>query len=121
MQIHSVDTRAGKAISLAPSKIAVYKSLPRCRWRSMFSMVTVASSTRIPIASVSPPSVIRLMVSPSALSARIDDRMDKGIDTAMMQVLRQLPRKSRISAAVSNEAMMASCSTLLIAAFTKID
>lgn len=35
-------------------------------------------------------------------NTRMDDRMDSGIDTAMMQVLRQLPRKSRISAAFSS-------------------
>ena len=39
-----------------------------CRW--MFSIATVASSTRMPTASARPPSVIRLIVSPSALKAR---------------------------------------------------
>ena len=36
--------------------------------RSMFSISTVASSTRMPTASASPPSVMMLIVSPSALS-----------------------------------------------------
>ena len=121
MQIHSVDTSAGVAISLAPSKIAVYKSLPRCRCRSTFSMVTVASSTKIPMASVNPPSVIRLMVSPIALSKMIELRIDKGMEMAMMQVLRQLPKNSKMSAAVRQEAITASCSTLSMAALTKMD
>ena len=87
----------------------------------MFSMVTVASSTRMPTASASPPSVMMLMVSPSRPSTMIDVRMDSGIETAMMSVLRQLPRKSRIITAVRHAAMMASWITPLIAARTKTD
>ena len=62
----------------------------------MFSMVTVASSTRIPTASARPPSVMMLMVSPSALRTMIDVRIESGMETAMISVLRQLPRNSRI-------------------------
>ena len=51
----------------------------------------------------------------------IKHRMDNGIDTAMMQVLRQLPRNSRISAAVSAAAISASRTTPLMAARTKPD
>src|SRR5690242_7618703 len=40
------------------------------------------------------------MVAPSMLSTITDDRIDSGIDTAMMRVLRQLPRKTRIMTAV---------------------
>ena len=43
------------------------------------------------------------------------------MDTAMMSVLRQLPRKSRIIAAVRHAAMTASRMTPLTAARTKID
>ena len=87
----------------------------------MFSIVTVASSTKIPIANVSPPKVMRFKVSPIAFKAMIELKIDKGIETAIMQVLRQLPKKSKINAAVKQEAMMASCNTLLIAARTKMD
>ncbi len=48
-------------------------------------------------------------------------RIDSGIDIAMMQVLRQLPRKSRIIAAVSAAAISASCTTPCTAAFTNTD
>ena len=41
-----------------------------------------------------------LIVSPRELSTIIDVRIDSGIETAMMSVLRQLPRKSRIISAV---------------------
>ena len=37
-----------------------------------------------------------LMVSPSAPSTIRETRMERGMDTAMMRVLRQLPRKTRI-------------------------
>ena len=62
----------------------------------MFSMVTVPSSTRMPTASASPPSVITLMVSPSHDSAVNENRMASGISIRMMTVERQLPRKMRI-------------------------
>ncbi len=87
----------------------------------MFSIVTVASSTRIPTASARPPRVMMLSVSPSAYRTKIDDRIDSGIETAMMQVLRQLPRNSRISAAVRPAAISASRTTPLMAARTKTD
>ena len=84
-------------------------------------MVTVASSTRMPTASARPPRVMRLMVSPSALRAMIEDKIDKGIEMAMMRVLRQLPRNRRIMTAVRQAAMSASRTTPTTAPRTKID
>ena len=66
MQMHSVETNAGTPISPAPSRIAWRSSVPSCRWRSMFSMVTIAWSTRMPTESASPPSVMMLSVWPRA-------------------------------------------------------
>ena len=68
MQMESVETSAGTAICAAPSRMACTISLPWSMLRLMFSISTVASSTRIPTASASPPSVMMLIVSPSALS-----------------------------------------------------
>ena len=51
----------------------------------------------------------------------IEHRIDSGIDTAMMIVLRQLPRKTRIMMAVKHAAMIASRTTPLIDARTKMD
>ena len=82
----------------------------------MFSMVTVASSTRMPTASARPPRVMMLMVSPRKLSTMTEVRIDSGIETAMISVLRQLPRKSRIIRAVRQAAMIASRITPVIAA-----
>ena len=87
----------------------------------MFSIVTVASSTRMPTASASPPSVIMLIVSPSAESTSRDVITDSGIDTATIRVDRQLPRKIRIITAVRQAAITASRTTPLMAARTKID
>ncbi len=75
----------------------------------------------MPTASASPPSVIMLIVSPSALSVMIEHRIDKGIETAIMIVLRQLPRKIRIMIAVKQAAMIASRTTPLMEARTKMD
>ena len=87
----------------------------------MFSISTVASSTRMPTASASPPSVMMLIVSPSALSTRIDDKIESGIETAMISVLLQLPRKIKIINPVRQAAMPASRITPLIEARTKMD
>jgi hypothetical protein len=67
----------------------------------MFSMVTVASSTRMPTASARPPSVMTLIVSPSMDSTVSENRMASGIEIVMIRVERQLPRNSRIIRPVS--------------------
>src|ERR1035438_3944371 len=48
MQMARVETRAGTAICAEPSRIDCSNSLPASRLRLMFSMATVASSTRMP-------------------------------------------------------------------------
>ena len=108
MQIASVETNAGTAICCAPSRMACLSSFFRPRLRSMFSSSTVASSTRIPTASASPPRVMMLKVSPSALSTITEVRIESGMEIAMISVLRQLPRNSRIMAAVRQAAVSAS-------------
>ena len=61
----------------------------------MFSIVTVASSTRMPTASARPPSVMMFSVSPSADSAMIEPRIASGIEVAMITVERQLPEEQQ--------------------------
>jgi hypothetical protein len=121
MQMASVETNAGTAICAAPSRIAVSVSLPISRLRLMFSISTVASSTRMPTASARPPRVMMLSVSPSALRVRIETRIDSGMETAMISVLRKLPRKMRIISAVRQAAMTASRSTPSMALRTNSD
>ena len=63
--IASVETSVGTAISAAPCSVALGNGMcSSVKRRCVFSMVTVESSTRMPIASARPPSVIVLMVSP---------------------------------------------------------
>ena len=121
MQIQRVETIAGSAISPAPIMIPFSRLSPAVRWRSTFSMVTVASSTRMPTARARPPSVIRLMVCPKALRRARDVSTESGIEMAMISVLRHEPRKSRIINAVNVAAMTPSLTTPLTAAVTKSD
>ena len=100
MQMLSVATNAGTAICCAPVRIVSRSGMPSGSRRLMFSISTVASSTRMPTASASPPSVMMLMVSPSMLSTSSEVRIESGIEIATTRVLRQLPRNSRINAAV---------------------
>ena len=66
MQMHNVDTKAGTAISCAPSMIARKNGFFWAMWRWMFSSATVASSTKMPTASDMPPRVITFSVWPIA-------------------------------------------------------
>ena len=87
----------------------------------MFSIVTVASSTRMPTASASPPSVMMLSVSPIADSITMAPSTESGIDTAMITVERQLPRNSRIITLVNSAAITPSLATPVIAPRTNSD
>ena len=84
-------------------------------------MVTVASSTRMPTARARPPSVITLIVSPITESMVTENRMASGIDTVMIRVERQEPRKIRIRMPVSPAAMRPSRTTPITADLTNTD
>ena len=71
----------------------------------MFSISTVASSTRMPTASAMPPSVITLIVWPIRLRMISEVRIESGIEMHTISVLRQLPRNSRIIRPVSTAAI----------------
>ncbi len=121
MQIASVAMVRGRATSREPSRMATVSGLPSVRLRWMFSTATVASSTRMPVASASPPSVIRLMVLPVKYRQMIPANIEQGIEVTTTMVLRQLPRNTRIIRETSPAAMMASDATFLIAARTNTD
>src|SRR5579863_2668959 len=89
IQMVRVDTKVGVAISEAPTRTASFRGCDPM-WRWIFSMVTVASSTRMPMARARPPRVMVFMVSPMALSTMMELRMDSGMEMAMIRVLRQL-------------------------------
>jgi len=71
----------------------------------LFSISTVASSTRMPTASASPPRVITLSDWFRIFSTMTEVRIDRGIDVATITVLRQDLRNSRIISAVSTPAI----------------
>ncbi len=121
MPIDSEATNAGRAICWAPSRMARVSVLPMARWRWMFSISTVASSTRMPTDSASPPRVMAFRLWPSARSTSRAATTDSGMDTATIRVLRQLPRNSRIIAAVRQAAISPSTSSPWMAASTKLD
>ena len=99
MQIESVATKVGTAICDAPSSTARTSGFRMAMLRCVFSISTVASSTRMPTASARPPSVITLMVCPSRLRMQSEARIESGIEMQTISVLRQLPRNSRIISA----------------------
>ncbi len=119
MQIDRVATNAGVATSAAPSRMACRRGLPRSSWRWLFSISTVASSTRMPTASAIPPSVITLRDWFRILSMMMEVRIDRGIDVMTIRVLRQDPRNSRIMSAVRQPAIAPSRTTPATAARTK--
>ncbi|MGC3970916.1 MAG: hypothetical protein QM775_27355 [Pirellulales bacterium] len=77
----------------------------------MFSISTVASSTKMPTASAMPPSVITLSVCPSQFRAMIETKIESGIEMMTINVLRHEPRKSKIIRPVNPAAIAASTST----------
>ncbi len=87
----------------------------------MFSISTVASSTRMPTASASPPSVMTLSVCPSAVMTISENRIASGIEITTISVDRQLPRNTRIMSAVSSAATTASRTTPSIDERTNTD
>ena len=77
----------------------------------MFSIITVASSTRMPTASARPPRVMTLMVWPSQDRASTEHRMESGIEVATISVERHEPRNSSTVMPVRNAAVTISCTT----------
>src|SRR6202051_2588347 len=118
----SVETKVGTAISAAPCRVASESGMPSSvhrRW--VFSIVTVESSTNMPTASASPPSVMVLSVSPRKYSTTSDDRIASGIEIITTSVDRQEPRKIRIISAVRPAAMAPSRSTPVTELVTNTD
>ncbi|OPZ81402.1 MAG: hypothetical protein BWY75_03558 [bacterium ADurb.Bin425] len=121
IQIERVETRAGKATCLAPSKMAVSMSFPIAILRCTFSTSTVASSTSMPTASAKPPRVIELIVCPVMLRPITAAKIASGIEVATIRVERQLPSRASIITAVRRAAVRASLTTSLTHSRTKRD
>ena len=67
--IVKVVAMTARPISAVPSRAASKWSLPRCRWRTMFSRTTIASSISMPIARERPMRVSTLRVKPKTRMA----------------------------------------------------
>ena len=81
-------------------------------------MVTVASSTRMPMASASPPSDMMLIVLPVSHRPTSELVSDRGMLISTTITLRRSCRNSRIISPVSAAPIAPSVATLLMAART---
>ena len=121
MQMHSVETSAGTAICAAPSRIACVQVVPF--FEIALDVLDGDGGVVHQDADGQRQAAERHDVDGLAeqLSTMIEVRIESGMETAMISVLRQLPRKSRIIKPVRPAAMTASRTTPLMAARTKID
>ena len=69
------------SIRLRPSAIA--------QWRAIFSIITIASSTRMPIEKISANRLTRLIVKPMMFDANMVSRIVVGMTTAVTPASRQ--------------------------------
>src|SRR5215475_5663714 len=81
MQMQIVETNAGTAISAEPSRIERISDRPSAKYRWMFSIATVASSTSMPTARESPQKVTKKIDSARVIKkikkARIENRIER--------------------------------------------
>ena len=114
-------TSTGMAISIALSSAACLGVLPMSKWRKVFSMSTIGSSTRRPITSARPPSVMALSVLPVKYKPTTAASTDSGIVSAIMTVERTLPMKISTISEAKTAPSTPSHVRLLMALRTKID
>ena len=95
-KMQTIARSRGITVSSEPSRTANASGCPCCKWLWMFSIATVASSTRIPMASANPPKVITLIVCPVSQSATTAAISANGMFNKTIRALRQSRRNSRI-------------------------
>ncbi len=83
-----VDDVTGQISSWTASRIAIGRSFVRCECRTMFSVITTASSITRPMAIAMAPSVIRLNVCPISDITKTVIAIVIGIDDALIAVMR---------------------------------
>ena len=88
----------GPSSSRAASIAARCGRLPACRCRSMFSTITIASSTTRPTDSTIASSVSRLIVKPAASIRNTAPTSEIGIATTAITTERSEPRNRKITA-----------------------
>ena len=94
-----------KPISLAPLRAASNGRIPFSMWRTMFSSITMASSTTNPTDSVSASSVMLLIEKPSAYIAAAVPISDTGTASVGMSVAENERRNRKITSTTSATAI----------------
>ncbi len=117
-RMHNNARSRGTAVALlaCSTAVATFCVWPICTWT--FSMVTVASSTRMPMASAMPPSDMMLIVLPVIHSPKSEPSRASGMFDTTTITLRMSPRNSRIIRPVRPAPIMPSVATLSTAATT---
>ncbi len=117
-RMQTIAKSRGMAVCAFPSRTALAIEGAWRIWVWMFSISTVASSTRIPMASASPPRVITLIVCPASQSATRAAISASGIFNKTMIALRQSRRNTRIIRPTSTAPKAPSPTTPQIACVT---
>ena len=117
-RMHNSASSRGTAVMWLPFSTARLSDGVRPIWTWMFSISTVASSTRMPIASASPPSVMMLIVLPVSHRPHSEPKSAIGMLNTTTITLRQLRRNSRIISPVSLAPIRPSVATFFTAVTT---
>ncbi len=117
-RMHKRASRIGTAVARLPRSTAVAIIGVRRICTCMFSMVTVAMSTRMPIASAMPPSDMMLIVLPVTQSPTNDPRRESGMVATTTITLLMSRRNRRIMSPVKPAPINPSVATLSTAATT---
>ena len=120
-KMHNIASKRGTTVSSEPSRTARATGSPFCKCAWIFSIDTVASSTKMPMANANPPSVIRLIVWPVNHNATIEQPIAKGIFNTTTKALRQSRRNTRIIKPTKTAPMAPSLTTLRTARVTNGD
>ena len=91
-----------RPISSAASSEARHADLPMRMWRTMFSISTIASSTRMPVTSVMASRLTRLSEKPIASIAQKVGMIDSGNATAVTRVARRSRKKTNTTTIASS-------------------
>ena len=119
--IDKVVAMTAKPISLVASRAARIRGLPISRWRWVFSITTIASSTKMPIESESASMVMLLSVKPmKSMNAKVPIT-EVGIASAEMKVARQSCKNTQMISTVRIDPKIRSISTSSIDFLMKVE
>ena len=117
-RMQSMANKRAVAVAAAARRAARATESVCSSWACVFSIVTTASSTRIPMASANPPSDMMFSVCPASHRPTRAKVKEQGMLTSTTATLRTSPRNKRIISPVSPAPIRPSVATLLMAART---